>query len=106
MVDFQYASSILPRLEYHDIIHEFNRAHSLEGLGSTLRVVFSKDQTHWKLDDSDLGENFSRHAVGHNSGQNGPLFACRDPIFELRGSKVGISPFFGIFRFGRNFFAV
>ena len=71
-----------------------------------LRVVFSKDQTHWKLDDSDLGENFSRRAVGHNSGQNGPLFACRDPIFELRGSKVGILPFFGIFRFGRNFFAV
>ena len=79
-------------------------------LGEILRVVFSKDQTFyirgWNLDDSDLDKNRTRHAVGHNSGQNGPLFACRDPIFELRGSKVGISPFFGIFRFGRNFFAV
>ena len=57
------------------------------------------------MDDSDLDKNRTTRAIGHNSGQNGALFGCRDPIFELRRSKVGILTFFGNFHFGRNFFA-
>ena len=33
-----------------------------------LRVDFSKDQTHWKMDDSDLDKIRTTRAVGHNSG--------------------------------------
>ena len=37
-------------------------------IANILRVVFSKDQKTWNLDESDLDENRTTHAVGHNSG--------------------------------------